>query len=62
MTSKLLLFEHSSFKISEAVGAQNFDPYSELVERHIHQSLCDDVLVLKANLPYGIAPPYIRRF
>ena len=26
MTSKLLLFEYSSFKNSEAVGAQNFEP------------------------------------
>ncbi len=26
MTSKLLLFEYSSLKISEAVGAQNFEP------------------------------------
>ena len=48
MTSKLLLFEYSSFKISEAVGAQNFEPLrsSELVEGHIHQSLCDDVLAM----------------
>ncbi len=63
MTSKLLLFEHSSFKISEAVGAhpprrmcpdvvadwtesnrENYLLHSELVEGHIHQSLCDDLL------------------
>ncbi len=48
MTCKLFLSEYSSFKISEVVGAhppRRMSPYSELVEGHIHQSLCDDALV-----------------